>query len=55
MAPSLRSSKPAIIRRVVDLPQPEGPRKEKHSWTARLKSSTATMSPNVLVVKRLVT
>lgn len=57
ISPSDRSSNPAIIRRVVLLPQPDGPRKEKHSpsRTVRLKSLTAVMVPNFLVVKRLVT
>lgn len=31
ISPSDRSSNPAIMRRVVVLPQPDGPRKEKHS------------------------
>ena len=43
-SPELISSRPAIIRRVVDLPQPEGPTKMINSLSAisRLKSFTAT-------------
>ena len=57
ISPSDKSSKPAIIRRVVVFPQPEGPKNEKHSpsWILRLKSFTAVTVPRVLVVKRLVT
>ena len=48
--PSVGRSKPAIIRRVVDFPQPEGPRKEMNSpsATSRLKSPTAVTLPNRL-------
>src|SRR3990172_7468167 len=40
-----------MMRRVVVLPQPEGPRSEKNSplRTSRSTWSTATTSPNVLV------
>ena len=43
-SPALISSRPAIIRRVVDLPQPEGPTSTMNSLsdTSRLKSWTAT-------------
>ena len=52
IAPSVGASKPAIIRRVVVLPQPDGPSSEKNSPAAIVKqaSSTATKS-----AKRLVT
>ena len=38
------SSRPAIIRRVVDLPQPEGPTRTMNSWSriSMQKSCTAT-------------
>ena len=43
-------SKPAMLRRRVVLPQPEGPSSAKNSfcWMSRLTSSTATVSPNLL-------
>src|SRR6476659_3350022 len=48
MVPAVGRSKPAIIRRVVVLPQPDGPRNETNSpfsaW--RLKFSTAAVWPN---------
>src|SRR5215210_8960409 len=49
IAPELGCSKPAIMRSVVVLPQPDGPRNETNSprSAARLKSSTATNSPNL--------
>ena len=45
IAPAVGISKPAIIRSVVVLPQPLGPRNETNSpcSTARSKSSTATV------------
>src|SRR3954462_2507074 len=44
IVPEVGCSKPAIIRSVVVLPQPDGPRNDTNSpfWAARLKSSTAT-------------
>src|SRR5262245_60626351 len=44
-------SKPAMARRVVVFPQPEGPSSASSSpsATARLSSSTATTAPNRLV------
>ncbi len=48
--PPVGSSKPPIMRRVVVLPQPDGPRSEKNS-PARISSdtpSTAATSPKVL-------
>ncbi len=52
MVPAVGSSKPAIMRRVVVLPQPLGPRKETNSpgSTDRLKSSTAVVAPKVLAM-----
>ena len=46
MLPLLISSSPAIMRNIVDLPQPEGPTKTMNSSlsTVRLTSSTA-MTP----------
>ena len=47
MPPEVGSMKPAIICKVVVLPQPEGPSSEMNSpcSTDRLKLSTATISP----------
>src|SRR6185369_11399336 len=47
IVPAVGCSKPAIIRRVVVLPQPDGPRNDTNSpfWATRLKSSTATDRP----------
>src|SRR5262245_35025795 len=47
ISPAVGFSKPAIIRSVVVLPQPEGPRNDTNSpfSTARLKSMTAAVSP----------
>ena len=44
---ALMSSSPAIMRSVVDLPQPDGPTRTTNSWSAmcRLKSFTATTPP----------
>jgi hypothetical protein len=49
--PSVISSSPAIIRRLVVLPQPDGPTSTMNSpsWISRLKSSTAVTSPYFLV------
>ena len=48
IVPLVGCSKPAIIRSVVVLPHPDGPRNDTNSpfSTARLKSWTATVSPN---------
>ena len=45
--PSFGRTKPAIMRSVVVLPQPEGPRREKNSpsSTRSETSSTARVSP----------
>ncbi len=50
MRPDVGSSKPPIMRRVVVLPQPDGPSSEKNSpsRTSRSMWSTATTSPNFL-------
>ena len=47
MTPLVGVSKPATIRSVVVLPQPEGPRKETNSPspTSRLKSRTTWVGP----------
>ena len=47
MVPPVMSSSPAIMRSVVDLPQPDGPTSTTNSWSAmrRLKSFTATTPP----------
>jgi hypothetical protein len=47
MVPPVISSSPAIMRSVVDLPQPDGPTSTTNSWSAmcRLKSFTATTPP----------
>ena len=48
ISPAVGFSNPAIIRSVVVLPQPDGPRNDTNSpfSTARLKSMTAATSPN---------
>ena len=50
ISPSVRSISPATIRRVVVLPQPEGPSRVMNSpcWMSALTWSTATVEPNVL-------
>src|SRR4028119_36604 len=47
ISPSVTSSRPAIMRMVVVLPQPDGPRSTRNSWSAisRLKLSTPTKAP----------
>ncbi len=51
------SSSPAIIRRLVVLPQPDGPTRTMNSpsWISRLRSSTAMTSPYFLVTCSKVT
>src|SRR5918994_1482790 len=53
MMPAETSSKPAIMRRVVVLPQPDGPSREKNWPRAMLsdRSSTATTSWKRLVTR----
>ena len=55
--PVVMSSSPAIIRRLVVLPQPDGPTKTMNSpsWISRLKSSTAVTSPYFFVTWSKVT
>ena len=55
--PDVGSSKPPIIRSVVVLPQPDGPRRLKNSpsWTSRSMWSTATASPNFLTTSTSLT
>ena len=50
MRPDVGSSRPAIIRSVVVLPQPDGPSKQKKSpsGTVNVESRTAVKSPNAL-------
>ena len=51
MLPDVGSSSPAIIRKVVVLPQPDGPRSAKNDpcGMTNERSSTALKSPYVLV------
>src|SRR5947209_6319463 len=42
ISPSLISSSPAIMRRVVDLPQPDGPTSTTNSWSAISRSMPFT-------------
>ena len=51
VSPEEGVSNPAIIRRIVDLPDPLGPRMETNSpsETSKEASSTATRSPNCFV------
>src|SRR5215475_11695420 len=50
MRPEVGSSRPAIMRSVVVLPQPEGPSRTKNSpfSTTKLESLTAAKSPKLL-------
>ena len=50
ICPSVGNSSPAIMRRVVVLPQPEGPSRQKNSpsLTTKDESFTATKSPKAL-------
>src|ERR1700675_4190063 len=50
MRPDVGSSRPAIIRNVVVLPQPEGPSRQKKSpsGTVNVESRTAVNAPNDL-------
>ena len=51
MSPPLIVSSPAIMRSVVDLPQPDGPTSTRNSRSAisSVTSSTTTVSPNFLL------
>src|SRR5690554_2716356 len=57
MLPSVTSSRPATMRRVVDLPHPLGPTSTRNSLSliSRLARSTATTLPNRLVTPSRVT
>src|ERR1700719_310248 len=44
MSPALVSSSPAIMRKVVLLPQPEGPTSTTNSWSAMSRSMPCTTS-----------
>src|ERR1700694_4783685 len=46
MSPSVISSRPAIIRKVVDFPQPDGPTSTTNSWSAVSRSMPRTSSPS---------
>src|SRR5215210_5650636 len=54
ISPAVGTSKPATIRRVVVLPEPEAPSRVRNSpdSTLRDRSSTATKSPNLFVTWR---
>src|SRR5215212_1077315 len=56
--PALMSSRPAIIRRAVDFPQPEGPTKTTNSPSGMSRfilSTATTSSPKTLVTSSRVT
>src|SRR3954469_3442182 len=55
MAPELGVSRPATIRSVVVLPQPEGPSSAKNEprGTSRSRSRTAWKAPKCLVSRRI--
>src|SRR3954469_2259243 len=57
ISPSVISSSPAIIRKVVDLPQPDGPTSTTNSWSAISRSMprTASTSSYFLTTLRNVT
>src|SRR6185312_4914554 len=44
MSPPVMSSRPAIMRSVVDLPQPDGPTRTTNSWSAMSRSMPRTAS-----------
>ena len=50
--PSITASKPAIVRRIVDLPQPEGPTNTQNlpSGTSKVMSSIAVLLSNLRVI-----
>src|SRR6201999_3492423 len=54
ISPSVMSSSPAIIRKVVDLPQPDGPTSTTNSWSAMSRSMprTASTSSYLLITLR---
>ena len=51
--PLVTSSRPAIMRKVVDFPHPDGPRRTTKlpSSTSNEMSRTATVAPQVLVTR----
>ena len=55
ICPLVWGSRPAIARRSVVFPHPEGPRKQTNSpsWTSREMRSRAVYSPNFLVRLRI--
>src|SRR3954464_1014910 len=57
ISPPVMSSSPAIIRNVVDLPQPDGPTNTTNSWSAISRSMprTASTSSYFLTILRNVT
>ena len=54
IVPPVASSRPAIMRRSVDLPQPEGPTRTRNSplWISSETSSTATTPPPKTLLTR---
>src|SRR5262245_34886601 len=57
MSPEDALSRPAIMRMVVVLPQPDGPSSTRNSWsaTSRLTSLTTASSPNFFETWRRLT
>src|SRR5215470_11511974 len=57
ISPSVMSSRPAIMRSVVDLPQPDGPTRTTNSWSAISRSMprTASTSSKRLTILRNLT
>ena len=53
-SPPLISSRPATIRRVVDLPQPEGPTSTMNSLSAMFRLNSCTASTPSSVIWRFV-
>src|SRR6201995_5631406 len=55
MSPSDGSSRPAIMRRIVDFPHPDGPSRTMNSpsWTSRLTLFTATVPSGQILVTSL--
>src|SRR5512143_2701491 len=52
-SPRVGSSRPAIIRRSVDFPEPEGPRKTRNS-PSRVSRSTSLTAPSAALPKTFV-
>src|SRR5690554_3788007 len=57
MSPPDSSSRPAMMRRIVDLPHPDGPRRlmNSRSFTCSEKSAMTSTSPNFLLKFRIST